>query len=71
MSSDDMARADKYLNEAEALLRELHQRLVCGDCGVYSDRRARDWRTFLCTEDDDSTTVVVLCPDCAKEVVDA
>jgi len=45
--------------------------LVCADCGVKAEGRARDWRAFLGTEDDDSTSVVVLCPTCAEEVDDA
>ena len=39
-------------------------RLVCAACGALSDERARGWRAFLGTEDDDST-VEVFCPACA------
>jgi hypothetical protein len=28
------------------------------------------WRAYLGTEDDDTTCVVVLCPDCAEELSD-
>ncbi len=44
--------------------------LVCANCGVASEGTARDWRAFHGTEDDDSTSVVVLCPGCAEEVGD-
>jgi len=44
--------------------------LVCANCGVASEGTARGWQAFHGAEDDDSTSVVVLCPGCAEEVGD-
>ena len=45
--------------------------LDCESCGVKSTERASRWRAFLGSEDDDSSSVVVMCPSCAVEVDDA
>ena len=45
-------------------------RLECASCTAESVDSARGWRAFHGTEDDDSTSVVVLCPGCAEEVGD-
>lgn len=42
-------------------------RLVCESCGREADRKAKGWRGLLGREDDDSATVVVLCPDCRRQ----
>ena len=44
--------------------------LVCAGCGLESEGTARGWQAFHGAEDDDSTSVVVLCPGCAEEVGD-
>jgi len=43
-------------------------RLVCESCGREADRLATGWRGLLGSEDDDSTVVVVMCPDCAADL---
>jgi hypothetical protein len=40
--------------------------LVCDEWRKVSDERARHWRALLGTEDDDTDTVLVLCPGCAS-----
>jgi hypothetical protein len=40
--------------------------LECAECKVSSTGKARGWRALLGLEDDDTETVVVLCPDCAE-----
>lgn len=40
--------------------------LECAECKVVSTGKARGWRALLGLEDDDTETVVVLCPDCAE-----
>lgn len=39
--------------------------LQCVECKVESTGPARGWRALLGLEDDDTETVVVLCPECA------
>jgi hypothetical protein len=40
--------------------------LWCAECKVTSTGKARGWRALLGLEDDDTETVVVLCPECAR-----
>ena len=40
--------------------------LECAECKVESTGNARGWRALLGLEDDDTETVVVLCPECAR-----
>jgi hypothetical protein len=40
--------------------------LECAECKVASTGKARGWRALLGLEDDDTETVVVLCPECAE-----
>jgi hypothetical protein len=44
--------------------------LTCESCGAASDERAESWRAPLGREDDDRVVTVVLCPECAQDVVD-
>ena len=39
--------------------------LECAECKIVSTGKARGWRALLGLEDDDTETVVVLCPECA------
>jgi hypothetical protein len=40
--------------------------LECAECKVVSTGKALGWRALLGLEDDDTETVVVLCPECAE-----
>ena len=54
---------------ADDLSTEHSQRLTCVECGIESDDRAWSWEAFLGAEDDDTQTVVILCPECAEELL--
>jgi hypothetical protein len=43
------------------------ERLVCDGCGTVSDEHAYSWEAVLGIGPYNSTTVVVLCPDCAED----
>ena len=42
-----------------------NEMLECAECKIESTGKARGWRALLGLEDDDTETVVVLCPECA------
>jgi hypothetical protein len=40
--------------------------LECAECKIVSTGKALGWRGMLGLEDDDTESVVVLCPECAR-----
>ena len=45
---------------------DAEEMLACAECKIESTGKARGWRALLGLEDDDTETVVVLCPECAE-----
>jgi len=46
---------------------KVHLVLVCANCDVKSEGRARDWRAFLTGEEGEVDGMEVFCPECARE----
>jgi hypothetical protein len=53
-------------SRSAARTRTIRLMLECAECLVKSTGNARGWRALLGLEDDDTETVVVLCPECAE-----
>jgi hypothetical protein len=68
VSLDDLEARMNELERRLSTVAALLHRLVCESCGAVSEGRAEGWRALLGREDDDRKVVVVLCPECARDV---